>query len=418
MNARLRKLLEQRATAWSQVQDIQARRAADGFEPTAEDGEAFTRALDEVQRLSDEIETEERAARLGAGLGIDPASVRGTTPRPGEDGDGGGRDVAEEYRSAFDGYLRRGMGQLSGTEQQLLERGYVEGEEFRALGASVDAAGGYTVPKEFLDRMIEALKSFGGILSVASVINTTTGAPLSWPTNDDTANKGAILAENTQVTEQDFVFGSANLGAHMYTSKMVRVARQLLQDSAFNLAVWLPRKLGERIGRAAGEHFAVGTGTGQPQGLITGLTKGVTSGTIGKVGYDDLVELEHSIDAAYRTRASYVLADSALRELRKLKDSQGRPLWVAGMAGGVPSTINGRPYIIDNDLPVQANGSKSIVYGDIEAAYVVRVVAGAQTLRLNERYADYLQVGFLGFQRLDGKVQDTSAAAVLTVRAA
>lgn len=412
MNARLRKLLEQRATAWNQVQDIQARRSAAGFEPTAEDGEAYTRALDEVERLGRDIEVEERAERLGAGLsGIDP-SQRSTNPRPGEDGEET-RDVSEEYRTAFAQYLRSGESRLTVDQQRSLEQGFVAMDEIRAAGTTTDAAGGYTVPKEFLNRMVEALSSFGGILELAEVINTGSGAPIQWPTNDDTANKGAILAENTQVTEQDVSFGNGGLGAYMYTSKMVRVSRQLLQDAAFDFDAWLSRKLGERIGRAAAEHFAVGTGTGQPQGLVTGLTKTTTTGTAAKIGYDDLINLEHSIDPAYRARGRYVLADSALRELRKLKDTQGRPLWVPAMTGGIPSTINGQPYTIDNSLAAVASGAKSIVYGDIRAAYIIRVVAGAQTLRLAERYADFLQIGFLGFQRLDGRVQDTGAAAAL-----
>lgn len=417
MTKRMRELLEQRATAWSQVQDIQARREQAGYEATAEDGETYTRALDDVERLSAQIEDEQRAERFAGSFDEPAPGQRSTIPRN-DDGGADRPDVSEQYRAAFDGYLRSGMGRLNPDQQRMLEDGFVDLEN-RAQGISTDAAGGYTVPEEFLNRMTETMQAYGGILGLAEVLRTSTGRDLVWPTNNDTANKGAILAENTQVAEQDVVFGQTKLAGFMYTSKMVRVSFQLLQDSAFNLNAWLARKLGERIGRAVAEHVAVGTGTGQPQGLVTGLTAGLTSGTIGKVDYDDLVDLEHSIDPAYRTvNARYVLADSALREIRKIKDTQNRPLWVPAIAGGVPSTINGQPYTVDNSLAAFANGSKSIIYGDIRAAYVVRQVAGAQTLRLTERYADFLQVGFLGFQRLDGKVQDTGAAAALTVRAA
>lgn len=416
MRARLRKLYDERAAAWSKVQDIQDRRSRDGYEPTQEDGETYTRSLDDVERLGREIEEEERADRLGATFDRAEPGSRSTNPRPAEEEE---RDVSDEYREVFGSYLRRGDVGMTPEGRSLLEQGFVALED-RAQSAGVDAAGGYTVPKEFLQRMTEALKAFGGILGVAEVLNTTTGAPLQWPTNDDTGNVGAILAENTQVTEQDFVFGSTNLAAHMYTSKMVRVSRQLLQDSAFDLEVWLPRKLGERIGRAAAGHFGTGTGTAQPQGLVPGLTKVQETGTASKVGYDDLVDLEHMVDPAYRQSSTvrYVLHDLALRELRKIKDTQGRPLWVPAIAGGPPSTINGYAYTIDNSLPAPADGAKPIVFGDIRAAYAVRIVNGAQTLRLGERYADYLQIGFLGFQRLDGKVQDASAAAALQIKSA
>jgi len=416
MRARLRKLYDERAAAWSKVQDIQDRRSRDGYEPSEEDGETYTRALDDVEKLGKQIEDEERADRLGATFDRAEPGSRSTNPRPAEEEE---RDVSDEYREAFGSYLRRGDAGMTPEGRSLLEQGFVALED-RAQAAGVDAAGGYTVPREFLVRMIEALKAFGGLLGVAEVLNTTSGAPLQWPTNDDTGNVGAILSENTQVTEQDFVFGSANLTAHMYTSKMVRVSRQLLQDTAFNLEEWLPRKLGERIGRAAAGHFGTGTGTGQPQGIVTGLTKVTPTATALKIGYDDLVDLEHSVDPAYRQSPTvrYVLHDFALREMRKIKDTTNRPLWVPAIAGGPPSTINGYAYTIDNSLPEPGADAKPIVFGDIRAAYVVRVVNGAQTLRLAERYADYLQIGFLGFQRIDAKVQDTSAAAALEITGA
>jgi len=417
MRKKLRDLYDQRAAAWSQVQEIQTRRSAAGYDPTAEDGETYTRALDDVERLSQEIETEERADRLEASFNAVAGDQRSTNPVVGAGETTDADQGVEAYRSAFAHYLRSGMNSLSADEQRLMEQGFVDVEN-RAQGVSSDTAGGYTVPETFLQRMTEAQVSFGGLLALAEIIDTSTGNDLRWPTNNDTANKGAILAENTQVTEQDTTFGSTTLGGYMYTSKMIRVSRQLLQDSAFNLDAWLARKDGERIGRAAAEHFAIGTGVNQPQGLLTGLTKVVHSGTAGKVSYDNLVDLEHAIDPAYRGNAQYVLADSALRELRKLKDSQNRPLWVPALAGGVPSTINGRPYTIDNSFPATADGTRSVVFGDIRSAYVVRRIAGAQTLRLTERYADFLQVGFLGFQRFDGKVQDTSAAAALVLGAA
>lgn len=416
MNARLRQLIDRRAAVWSQVQDIQNRRSQAGYDNAAEDEVAYVRALDELDELGKQIETEERADRMAALMGAPGTDVRSTNPRPdagdGGEGDDGGREL---YARAFAGYLRRGQTGLGGDEQRALMAGY---REERALATSPAAAGGFLVPTQFLDRMIEAAKAFGGLAQLAETITTDNGDPIQWPTNDDTSNVGAILDENTAVTEADLTFGGGNIGAFMYTSRLVRVSYQLLQDSRFDLDAWLPRKLGERIGRASAAHFATGTGTGQPQGLVTGLTKTTTTGTIGKIGYDDLVDLEHSIDPAYRDRARYVFADSVIRELRKVKDSQGRPLWEPSLQAGVASQINGRPYTIDNSLAAFANGSKSAVFGDIRAAYLIRYVAGAQTLRLAERYAEFLQVGFLGFQRLDAKVQDTAAAAALIVRAA
>jgi HK97 family phage major capsid protein len=409
MNAQLRKLYDERAAAWSQVQDIQSRRERDGYSSTEEDGATYTRSLADVERLSQEIETEERAARLEGVMSAPAPGQSDTNPRGDEDRSGDG----EKYERAFDHYLRRGMVGMSGDQLQLMERSLVENPELRAGAVGTDAAGGYTVPDGFVAKMTEALKAYGGILGLAEVLNTTSGNDLRWPTNDDTANVGAIVGENTQVGEQDFTFGNTALGAYMYTSKIVRLSFQLLQDSAFDLNGFVARKFGERIGRGAAAHFAAGTGTGQPKGLNTATNILTTGAATTAITYDNLVDLEHKIDPAYRGSAQYVVHDDVVKAARKLKDGQQRPLWVPAMAGGVPSTINGRAYTVDNSLPALAAGSKSAIYGDIRAAYVVRVVRGGQTLRLTERYADYLQVGFLGFQRLDGTVQDNNAVAVL-----
>jgi HK97 family phage major capsid protein len=414
MRARLRTLLDQRANAWSQVQDIQARREQAGYESTQEDGETYTRALDDVERLGREIEEEERAERLEAVMRTPAEDLRSTTPAPTA---GGEQPSEERYAEAFDGFVRRGLLDIDTESRTLLQRRFVADADIRAQATTTGAAGGYTVPTEFWNRLVETLKAYGGILGLADVQTTDTGAEILWPTNDGTAIEGVIVGENTQHTEQDEVFGQKSVKAHLYSSKIIRVSYQLLQDSALDVNAFLSRRCGERIGRAQARHLATGTGTGQPQGLVTGLTLEHESAAAGKVGYDDLVDLEHTVDPAYRGRAQYVLHDGALRELRKLKDTQGRPLWVPQVAGGVPSTINGRAYTIDNSMPGFAADASPIVFGDIATAYLARIVRGAQVLRLTERYADFLQVGFLGFQRLDAVVQDAAAAAKLTVKA-
>jgi len=415
MRARLRNLLDQRATAWSQVQDIQARREADGYAPTVEDGETYTRALDEVERLGREIEEEERADRLDAAMNRPTGDLRATTPvRDGETGD----DGQEAYARAFDAIMRRGAIAVDQETLAIAQRGFVTDPELRAQAAGTPSAGGYTVPTDFWARLVETLKAYGGLLGVSQVLTTDAGNEVLWPTSNGTAIKGAIVSENTQHGEQDETFGQASVKAHLYSSKIIRISYQLLQDTGIDLNSWLPRRCGERIGRAVADHLATGVGTTQPQGIITGLTLEQTTGTASKVGYDDLVDLEHKVDPAYRGRGQYVLSDTALRELRKIKDTTGRPLWVPAIAGGIPSTINGHRYTVDNSLPAFADDASPIVFGDIEAAYLVRMVNGAQVLRLTERYADYLQVGFLGFQRLDAVVQDAAAAAKLTIKAA
>jgi HK97 family phage major capsid protein len=309
----------------------------------------------------------------------------------------GPRDERDE---AFDAFIRRGQGAPP---------------EARALGEGTGSAGGYLVPQGFRQKLTETLKYFSGVRSVAENVRSDTGNALPWPTNDDTANVGALLAENTQGSEQDLVLAQKQLGAYKYYSKIVRVSIELLEDSAFDLEAYLARKLGERIGRIQNTHFTTGTGTAQPQGIVTGATSGVTAAAVGTVTVDELVSLAHSVDPAYRSdRSRWMMADSTLAAIRKLKDSQGHYLLEPDVRAGIPNTLLGYPVVINNDMAAMATGVKSILFGDFTAGYVVRDVLDVRVIRMAERYADYFQVGFVAFMRSDGLVQDSAAYRALT----
>lgn len=405
MSTLLTRALEQRANTWSQMQEIRATAEREGRDLTAEERQAWDRAEADLTAASEDVERMERMARLDTVQRDQLVIADGPT---GEDR--GNADPEAAYRGAFSQYVRGGMSGLDNEQRQLLMSNM---SEVRAQATSPGSAGGYFIPTDTLNQITETMKAYGGILGLANVLNTTSGNPLNWPSNDDTANVGAILAENSQITEQDVTLGQKTLGAYTYTSKLVRVSLQLLQDSAFSIDTWLPRKLGERIGRAVAAHLATGTGTAQPEGLFTNATAGKT-GTTGQttsIIYDDLIDLIHSVDPAYRQSPNtrFVMSDSALKMVRKLKDGNSLPLWQPSTQMGVPDTLLGYGVTVDNGVPVPAANAKSIGFGDVNAAYVVRQVAGGQLMRLEERYADYLQVGFFGFMRLDAKPDDTSA---------
>ncbi|MET9304986.1 phage major capsid protein [Streptomyces cellulosae] len=404
----LKDLLDKRASAWDKAQEFQNRAATD-TELSAEDRAAWDEALADVERLSADIEREERHARLA---NVDYSQVIDAT-READAEQHGGEDRAAAYADAWRSWMRQGTAELSSEERSVLRTGFIDGKELRAQGVATGAAGGYMVPAPFRAKLIEAQKFYSSMRDVAEVITTETGATLPWPTNDDTANVGAILAENSQVTEQDVTLGTNDIGAYMYTSKLVRVSLQLLNDNAFDLESWLAQVLGRRIGRAQNAHFTTGTGTAQPEGVQTNAVIGKTgaTGQTTSVTYDDLIDLIHSVDPAYRNsgRARFMLNDATLGAARKLKDSQNRPLWEPSIQVGVPDGLLGYGYTINQDMPVMAANAKSILFGDFYAGYLIRDVQDVQLLRLAERYADYLQVGFLAFARTDGTPQDTAA---------
>ncbi|MGW6566447.1 phage major capsid protein [Streptomyces sp. NPDC054975] len=409
----LQSLLDKRAAAWNKAQEFQSRAASEA-DMSAEDRAAWDAALADVESLGSDIEREERHQRLAA-VNYSQIAAPGADTEDAEEARQrhGGEQGVEAYSNAWRSWMREGASDLTSEERQILRTGFIDGRELRAQGVATGAAGGYLVPAPFRAKLQETMKYFGAMRQVSEVISTETGATLPWPTNDDTANVGAILAENTQVTEQDVTIGQLDVGAYMYTSKLVRVSLQLLQDSAFDMESFLARKLGERIGRIQNTHFTTGTGSSQPEGVQTNATIGKT-GTTGQttsVTYDDLIDLIHSVDPAYRNsgRVQFMLADATLSAVRKLKDSQNRPLWEPSIQVGVPDGILGYGYTVNQDMPVMAANAKSILFGDFFAGYLIRDVRDIQMLRLAERYADYLQVGFLAFSRADGTPQDPAA---------
>ena len=409
----LKKLIEKQNVIWTRMQEIQAAAEKDGW--TAESRTNWDAAEKDLDEVSGDIARAERAVKLAE---VDRRQIV-DTGRPDDDtgaDEAATRDAA--YQEAFGVYLREGIGATTREQRHLLMEGRVDDKQIRALTGGTDAAGGFLVPDEFLNKLTETLKAFGGLLNEANVITTSTGAKMTWPTVDDTGNVGALLADNTQITDLDPTFGENQLDAYTFTSRQVRVPWNLLQDEAFNLEQWLAKALGERIGRALAPYLVAGTGTGQPQGLVSAATVGVTAAGVAAITYDELIELEYSVNAAYRTNAKYVFADQAFKAVRKLKDADGRPIWVPVPAPGFPATINGYSYSVEYSMDAPAATKRTVLFGDIKQAFTVRQVKAVTLVTMKERYADFLQNGYFSFARFDSVVDDSNAVRALVQAAA
>lgn len=286
--------------------------------------------------------------------------------------------------------------------------------EYRALSALNDTAGGYTVPEGFVNNLEMAMLAFGGMRQVADVMRTSSGEELHWPTTNDTGNTGAIIAESAAVSEQDVTFGEVIFRAYKYTSKLVRVPVELMQDSAFDLASVLGQMLGERIGRITNTHFTTGTGAAQPKGIVTAAAAGVTATSATAITADDIFGLVHSLDPAYRSGpgVGFMMHDTILLAVRKLKDGNGQYLWQPGLQAREPDTILGYPVTINQDMASSiASAAITMLFG-LFSKYKIRDVAGLRLRRLVERYADQDQEGFVAFSRHDGNLLDAGGSPV------
>jgi len=198
------------------------------------------------------------------------------------------------------------------------------------------------------------------------------------------------------------------LGAFKYSSKAVLVPVELLQDSFINLPVYLGSKLGERIGRIQATHFATGTGTGEPQGVVDVSSVGKTAAVTNAITFDEIIDLTHSLDIAYRPRAEFMMHDTIASVLRKLKDSNDQYLWQMSLQAGQPDRLFGIPVNINNNMESVLDTANIVVlYGDF-STYYIRDAGDVILARANERWIDTHQVGFLAFQRTDAKGISTS----------
>lgn len=285
-------------------------------------------------------------------------------------------------------------------------------EERAAQAVGTAALGGNTVPDEMMREIDVALAAWGGMREAATIISTNSGADMPIPTSDDTDQSGEIIGENAAVNEQAVDFGQLILQAYKYSSKLIPISVELLQDSATNMPMFLGERIGERIGRITNFHFTQGTGTGQPKGItVAAVTSGITAATAGELDWTEVLALIHSVDPAYRRRgARFMLHDNTLLKMKQMKDSQNRPVWMPALIPGQPDTFDGYGYIVNNDMPFAA-ASRGLIFGDL-SKYLIREVRTMELMRLNERFAEKHQVAFLGFARYDGDLVDAGAGPV------
>lgn len=411
---RLNTIAEQRNRLWAQMSEIIESAANENDVIRGEAWDRYEKLERELDQLGTEAERlnrhEERATQL-------------TQPRrevrllPGGDRAierEAGRPVgAEEYEEAFRAYIRGGERRMSADQLVALRAGYqAHDDQSRALTVTT-SAGGYLIPQGFADVLVKSRLAFGGMRQArTNKITTDTGADLPIPGMDDTGNKGMLLAINTGSSTQDVAFTSRTLKAYIMHSKSVKVPWQLMQDSAFDVETMiLAPAFGERIGRIENDYFTTGSGSSEPQGVITGASSGLTGTGAAASGpsYADVVALYHSVDPAYRDFAQFMCNDASVLALRLLTDDANRPIWLPATSGGLaeatPDTLLGKQLVINQSMASPAANAKSLAFGDF-SQFWIRDVKGITVVRQDELYSDALQTGFFAYARLDSILVD------------
>jgi len=360
----------------------------------SEDQAKFDGFTNEIEQAKSQIKAAEKLRELEADEFFNSAS--GQKPKAADEG------VTIDALAAMALYMRHGNN--VSAEQAVAIR--------NAMSTTTAGEGGYTVPAEIAAMVIDKLKAFGGMRDVASILTTSTGVAMNWPTSDGTADVGAIVGQNTAVSGADITFGTIGLNPFYYTSNKIALPLELIQDSAIDVVAYVVDRLATRIARIQNTHFTTGAGTTLPDGVIPKSATGKT-GTTGQtltVIYDDLIDLKHSVNRAYRSNARYMMNDLSVAVVSKLKDTTGRPIWVPSVIAGAPDTLCGFPVAINDDVAVMAANAKSIAFGDF-SKYTIRDVANTTVIKRFDDSAFALsnQVGFCGWQRSGGNLLDTAA---------
>ncbi len=307
---------------------------------------------------------------------------------------------SKEYTEAFSDFLRTGDKKMKPENQDVLSRA----SQFY----TTDAYGGYTIPEIMGDRILTAKLYFGGMLdkNLTTWLSTSTGATLTFPKVNDTDQSGYVIAEKTDLnaSAEDMDFGVTSFGAYKYTSGLVKVSNELLQDSDWDFASWLIDQLAIRFWRGVNTLFTTGTGISTLKGIVTGATKGEDA-AVRTITRNDFLNLYHSVDIIYRNSpfCRWMLNDSTLKALKAIVQSatyNESPLWQPSMRVGEPDTIEGKPYIVNNDMDDLFPTKKPVLFGDFKQ-FLIREVLPMKVRRLEELYAATDEVGFVLLGRYD-----------------
>lgn len=383
----------------------------------AEINREFDVMLAEFDQIGAQIEREQKLDQAKALL------EKPDPRRPNLDGRADGEDDGQPvtYREAFAEYLRNAgdMGAMRPDARAVLQTGFEKLEQ-RVQTAGTGSQGGFTVPTELQAILIQAMKDWGPMYDegICTVINTASGNPLPMPFVDDTAKVAAAQTEGVALTDdgsEDVVFAQRQLDAFSASTEWLRVSFELANDSIFNMEQLLGSLLGERLGRRANAWLTTGTGTGQPNGIITASTLGVTAASATAVTADEIMGLQHSVDPAYRRspKCRWMFHDNIMLAIRRLKDGQGNYLWQMGdVRTGQPDLLLGKPYSVNQDMAgTQAAAARIIAFGDFSKYYVRKV--GAPLIGAIQDKDFWPGFGIAGYIRLDGELVDTGAVKYL-----
>lgn len=410
----------------------QAREALDEIKANTDEARAaelderHDKIMGEFDALEKNIEREQKLAQIEARAAEAEERAR-EAKRPGASGEQRGSDEGEgmSYRQAFHELMKAGgdKSEMSEEARSVLRAGYSELSKEERAQTTSNAAGGYTIPTELMNEIVKSMKAFGPMYDpgVTRELVTNGGGQLDFTTVNDTAVTAGAHTEGATLTDdggKDVTFGTKALNAYAFDTEWLRVSKELADDSIFAMESVIGGLLGERLGRIANLQLTTGTGSSAPNGIVTASTAGKTAAATAAVTADEIIDLVHSVDPAYRSAPSvrFMFNDATLAAVRKLKDGDGNYLWNMGnVQQGVPGSLLGYAYAINQDMASLGAAAKVMLFGDMQK-YIVRKV-GQPLIGAIQDKDFWPGFGIAGYIRFDGELLDTAAVKHLVTAA-
>ena len=403
----INELREKRAQQWEAAKNFLNSHRTEKGTLTAEDDASYTAMEQEIADLGKEIARMERQEALDAELAKPvnkPITAKPMSGMSMKEDEKMGR-ASDDYKKNFWNVMR-----TKAPMHQVMN----------ALQEGTDSEGGYLVPDEFEHTLVEALEEENIFRKIAHIVQTESGErkiPV-------VASKGSAnwIDEEGPYVESDDAFGQVSIGAYKLGTT-IKISEELINDSVFDLENYISKEFARRIGNREEDAFFNGDGSGKPTGILAdkvggkdvGAQVGVTAASATAITADEIIDLYYSLNAPYRKNAVWVLNDSTVKAIRKLKDANGNYLWQSSLVADAPDTLLGRPVYTSAYMPAIETGKKVIAFGDF-SYYWIADRQGRSFKRLNELYAATGQVGYIASQRVDGKLILPEAIKVLQMK--
>lgn len=362
---------------------------------SAENTERYEKMENDVVQLGKEIERLERQQAMDAILSK-------PTSQPIIEQPGNGTQIEKLKGRASQAYAQAFWNSIR-------HKGFIDVQN--ALSVGTDSDGGYLVPEEYEKTLVDKLQEENFFRKLGTVIHTSGDRKIPVVTGHGEAS---WMEENGLYPDSQDTFGQQSIGAYKLGTA-IRVSEELLNDSAFDVETYIANEFARRIGTKEEEAFLIGDGKSKPTGVFGSAELGVTAGTT-SITFDDVIDLYHSLRTPYRKKAAWILNDSTVKTLRKLKDNNGNYIWQPSVTVGTPDTILNRPCYSSSFAPELAAGKRPLIFGDF-SYYWIADREYRSFKRLNELYAANGQIGFLASQRVDGLLMLKESVKALEVKA-